>query len=176
MSITIAPVLSKLSITAVYSIDEVFENKALRSRSTVGRFVRENKQFHCARCSLRGVLFLEFRHEKEDPERSHLGLFGIANGGLRQMTRDHILPRKSGGNGNMSNLQLMCDICNNKMKGCSIMSAEWEIILHNPYDHVKRDRNAWGAFFKAYRSAFLAGILPESKDSTIMLFLCVSRI
>ena len=70
----------------------------------------------CAECEIKGQFFVKEKHvTKRGGEYFHLNLYAIdENGKEILMTKDHIIPRSSGGLDDISNYQTMCETCNIK--------------------------------------------------------------
>ncbi len=70
------------------------------------------------RCVACGVKAKEFRlqHVRKEKCRPHLNLYAV-NGVL--LTKDHIHPKSKGGSDALSNMQLMCTLCNS-IKGNTV--------------------------------------------------------
>ena len=69
----------------------------------------------CVRCGLKGtIMSLDSFKSNSDRGGYHFNLYAVFEGKLRLMTKDHITPKSKGGRNHLSNLQTMCDQCNNK--------------------------------------------------------------
>lgn len=70
----------------------------------------------CVECGIEGQFFVKEKHvTKRGGEYFHLNLYGFdENGNEVLMTKDHIIPKSSGGHDDISNYQTMCEICNKK--------------------------------------------------------------
>lgn len=75
----------------------------------------------CAACGLQGTrLILDLNPNDMNP---HFNLYGIEDGRLVLMTKDHIKPKSKGGSDTLENFQCMCTTCNN-LKGAHNLSLE----------------------------------------------------
>lgn len=70
----------------------------------------------CVDCELKGEFFVKEKHiTKRGGEYFHLNLYAVDESGKEVlMTKDHILPKSSGGHDDISNYQPMCAACNKK--------------------------------------------------------------
>ena len=67
----------------------------------------------CINCGLKGKYFsLEQDLYPSNPDRFHFNLYGIRDDVPVLITKDHIVPKCSGGRNTMSNFQVMCTTCN----------------------------------------------------------------
>ena len=71
------------------------------------------KGIKCARCGIEGSFFKLSRYQNQDS--FFPSLVAIGNDGREQilMTRDHINPKCNGGTDRYSNIQILCEKCNN---------------------------------------------------------------
>lgn len=70
----------------------------------------------CVKCGLEASYFAIDQYKKEGPA---FNLFGRKNGKEVLFTKDHIYPKSKGGKNCLSNMQTMCERCNQK-KGDSV--------------------------------------------------------
>lgn len=78
------------------------------------------KGITCVRCGLVGTHFaLERSKGNTENDSYHFNLYATINDGERLMTKDHIMPKCSGGKDVLMNYQTMCTRCNNR-KGSRI--------------------------------------------------------
>ena len=76
----------------------------------------------CACCGLVGVKFLlELPCDAHSP---HFNFYGVKNGKLIMMTRDHIIPKSKGGQETLENMQTMCVTDNGIKDSCSFTMDE----------------------------------------------------
>jgi 5-methylcytosine-specific restriction endonuclease McrA len=76
--------------------------------STRYKVFRANR--FCVGCGLEGTaLMLDLAHGASAP---HFNLYGVEDGELILMTKDHIIPVSKGGTNAPDNLQTMCYTCN----------------------------------------------------------------
>lgn len=70
----------------------------------------------CVECQIEGTFFVKEKHiTKRGGEYFHLNLYAVdSNGAEVLMTKDHIIPKSSGGFDDISNYQTMCETCNKK--------------------------------------------------------------
>ena len=67
----------------------------------------------CVHCGLRASYFALERHDNSNEISPHLNLYGIdAEGNEVLFTKDHIIPVSKGGKDVLSNLQVLCIVCN----------------------------------------------------------------
>jgi len=81
----------------------------------------KSKGVECIICGIKGSFFSLERplHCKQLPKVYHFNLYALEDGGSihnpltwRLITQDHIIPKSKGGKDNLSNLQVMCTVCN----------------------------------------------------------------
>jgi len=71
----------------------------------------------CVRCGLKATFWaLQDNSGKHTNQQLHLNLYGVNNGRVIMMTKDHILPKFRGGADHIDNYQPLCETCN-KAKG-----------------------------------------------------------
>jgi 5-methylcytosine-specific restriction endonuclease McrA len=104
------------------------------NHSKTAKVVRENPR--CVECGLKPTHLMVFRSDREfgrygdkysDEERSRLSEWApdlrviavVENGKHILFTKDHIYPRSAGGSNKYTNLQTMCEPCNQN-KGATI--------------------------------------------------------
>lgn len=77
-----------------------------------------DKGIKCSECGIEGKYFVKERHiGGRGHEYFTLQLYAIDNQGEEiLMTKDHIIPKCSGGINDISNYQTMCANCNNKKR------------------------------------------------------------
>lgn len=75
----------------------------------------------CAACGLLGTKMLLEQHPND--KSPHFNLYGVEDGVLVLMTKDHIRAKSFGGEDRHSNYQTMCAICNN-LKGNDNLNLE----------------------------------------------------
>lgn len=86
------------------------------------------RSMSCVKCGLKGtIISADTFTSKSDRDGTHFNLYAVSEGKTRLMTKDHIIPKSRGGKNHLSNLQTMCDQCNNK-KGDKY---EWEEFAPN---------------------------------------------
>lgn len=127
----VLPYISREDRKREYRVGEtVYEVRMDSSRYFV---FREN--LCCSACGLEGVKFcLERSPSDKNP---HFNLYGIENGRLILMTKDHIKPKSKGGKNIFQNYQTYCCICNN-LKGDNIKLTNQQINeLRNTYNENK---------------------------------------
>lgn len=89
-----------------FSIDDQVYQVKLGSQ----RYFLFKRQPYCVSCGLRGKIFLL---EQTNPANSpHFNFYGIEDGQLILLTKDHIIPKSKGGPNHMKNYQTLCTICN----------------------------------------------------------------
>ena len=96
---------------AAFTVD----GKSYQVRMDSDRYKLFRQNRHCAACGLEGthmVLDLPYGHNQP-----HFNLYGLEDGQLVLMTKDHIVPRTKGGRDEMANYQTYCHACN-QIKGC----------------------------------------------------------
>ncbi len=85
------------------------------------------KGVNCVCCEVVGTFFClekQFQQGQNNSHKCSIGLYGIdQNSNIIKLTLDHIIPRALGGSGDLENLQLLCEPCNN-IKGDKIISLE----------------------------------------------------
>lgn len=76
----------------------------------------KQKGVTCTECQIKGQFFVKEKHiTKRGGEYFHLNLYAVDETGKEiLMTKDHIIPRSSGGLDDIFNYQPMCAICNKK--------------------------------------------------------------
>lgn len=126
----VLPHISREDRKREYKVGEkVYEVRMDSSRYFV---FREN--LRCSACGLEGIKFcLELSPSDKNP---HFNLYGLENGRLILMTKDHMHPKSYGGIDIHSNYQTMCAICNN-LKGSSNIPLEKIRELRKLYDDNK---------------------------------------
>lgn len=97
----------------------------------------------CACCGVKGVVFhLEMMRRGLKKYRDpHFNLYGQLNDSqLIMMTIDHIIPKSRGGGNKVSNLQTLCETCNQKKgnKSVSIPNYYGFISSENHHDFLKK--------------------------------------
>jgi 5-methylcytosine-specific restriction endonuclease McrA len=96
----------------------------LVNMGSVRYHVFKHKGMHSVVCGLEGQFFILERHASGVlQDVYHFNLYNINNGALTMMTKDHILPVSHGGTNDLSNLQCMCEHCNQR-KGNKTLSIE----------------------------------------------------
>lgn len=121
----------------------------------VGRFeVYRKKGTRCVSCGLEGTLFRLDRCTNDGPaEQYHLNLYGVKDGQLVLMTRDHIIPASRGGSSHYRNLQPMCLICNGRKGNYLPTSMKLWLTVQEiskiRYDVRKRFRRIYKVWAKA---------------------------
>lgn len=71
----------------------------------------------CIRCGLKATFWaLQDNSGKHINHQLHLNLYGVYNGKVVMMTKDHIIPKSKGGANHIDNYQPLCETCN-KRKG-----------------------------------------------------------
>lgn len=126
----VLPYISREERKREYKVGEkIYEVRMDSSRYFV---FREN--LCCSACGLEGIKFcLELSPSDKNP---HFNLYGLENGRLILMTKDHMQPKSYGGIDIHSNYQTMCAICNN-LKGSSNIPLEKIKELRKLYDDNK---------------------------------------
>ncbi len=76
----------------------------------------ERDKCTCVCCGLIGTKMI-LEKDRQSP-RYHFNLYGEEDGKNILFTKDHIIPAAHGGQGNNSNFQTMCQLCN-LLKGCA---------------------------------------------------------
>lgn len=67
----------------------------------------------CACCGLEGTFFLLQQLPKEiDGGTAHFNMYALEDNQMVLMTVDHVLAKNNGGLDNISNMQTMCEVCN----------------------------------------------------------------
>lgn len=67
------------------------------------------------KCKCCGLVAKIFKIQQCYNERPHANPYGISHNGKHIMfTKDHIIPKSKGGSNRSSNLQTMCQVCNEK--------------------------------------------------------------
>jgi hypothetical protein len=85
------------------------------------RYLTFKKNPICVYCGLIGTKFLlETAHGSHQP---HFNFYGIRDGKLIMMTRDHIIPKSKGGQEILGNMQTTC-ILDNNIKDADIFTLE----------------------------------------------------
>lgn len=85
----------------------------------------KDKGIKCVHCGIQGAYFALERHHDKDTE-CHFNLYAVREDGEEVMlTRDHIVPKSKEGSNKMSNLQPLCEPCNQK-KGNKIYSSSFK--------------------------------------------------
>jgi len=67
----------------------------------------------CAHCGLKAT-FWALQDNARKITTPHLNLYGVKEGRIVMMTKDHILPRSRGGEDKLSNYQPLCEDCNRR--------------------------------------------------------------
>jgi len=79
-------------------------------------FCRANKErngIYCSACGIKASFFAVESFTGSQLESRHVNLYGYNDDGQEVLfTRDHIVPRSSGGADNLGNSQVMCQPCN----------------------------------------------------------------
>jgi len=110
------------------------EDKVYEVRMDSSRYFVFRENLCCSACGLQGSKFcLELSPSDKNP---HFNLYGLENGRLILMTKDHMHPKSYGGIDIHSNYQTMCAICNN-LKGSSNIPLEKIKELRLLYDNNK---------------------------------------
>lgn len=67
----------------------------------------------CKKCGMKGTFFWMERNKYNEGKCYHFNLYGIDSEGKEVLfTKDHIIPVSKGGRNDLSNLQTMCQKCN----------------------------------------------------------------
>lgn len=126
----VLPFVSKEEKKKTYVIDE----KSYEVRMDSQRYFVFRENNVCVSCGLVGDRFLlENSVEGKSP---HFNLYGMENGKLILMTKDHIQAKAYGGVDIHSNYQCMCAVCNN-LKGALNIPLEKVKELRNIYNQNK---------------------------------------
>lgn len=107
----------------------IFHNKVCYKQGNGNRLFK--RQPYCACCGLKAQgwkLVCNSNPKILKKDIWTLNLFAEVNGELIEFTRDHIIPKSRGGNGDISNFQTLCFDCNN-LKGN--MSNDKFLIKYN---------------------------------------------
>lgn len=87
-------------------------SKTYKVRVYSQRYLVFKNNLTCVVCGLKGEkVYLD--QEKKNCNNAHFNLYGVENGQLVLMTKDHIIPKARGGKNYLQNYQTMCCICNN---------------------------------------------------------------
>jgi len=84
----------------------------------------------CLCCGLEGIQFqLEL---PSGVKRPHFNLYGMdTDDDLVMLTKDHIIPRASGGGNHPSNLQTLCCVCNEKKRDLLVTMDELRELIRD---------------------------------------------
>lgn len=119
---------------SIYTVDEILpiledkvnkhkqriQLKDIQVRNSSLRLV--NFKLHgikCVQCGIEGKFFAAEKTNIKDPFY-HLNLYALKEEKEILMTKDHIIHYCRGGSNNITNVQTMCQPCNN-LKGCEII-------------------------------------------------------
>jgi 5-methylcytosine-specific restriction endonuclease McrA len=98
------------------------------------RYFLFRESMKCASCGLAGTkMILEHHPADKSP---HFNLYGVEDGKLVLMTKDHIFAKSCGGEDRHSNYQVMCIICNN-LKGHANLTLDSVCRLRHLYNENK---------------------------------------
>ena len=130
-----------------YSIDLIFEsiNRFKYGKYKISRNSLRLQCFKrnpcCVCCGIKGTIIKLQKHCKTDGS-PFFNLYAERNdGSLVLMTKDHIIPVYLGGENVLSNLQTMCEWCNNA-KGINILTSD-------AVDAVKQEMPHFNSLCKA---------------------------
>lgn len=102
-----------------------------------------SRKQECVSCGLKASFWALQSADKST--RPHLNLYGVNNeGDILLFTRDHIVPRALGGGDNLSNLQVMCDVCNLHKKDTFRINLEQNI---EQQEYIKDLKKLYGESF-----------------------------
>lgn len=107
--------------------------------SRVGRLKRP---LVCVKCGCKGTLIVQYRHANEPETAVHHDIFAInASKDIVMLTVDHILPQSWGGHNQQSNLQIMCQPCNNNKKNV-VCENELRAIIQDMPKHFSFNKKS----------------------------------
>lgn len=132
-------------VTAEYSLDRILpligstNERVLLDGYKVcvssNRLLVFKRSLKCVKCGRVGHVFRLESTKKNDP-MPHLNLYHVSkNGDYILMTKDHIIPRVSGGPNHVDNLQTMCTLCNCR-KGIIIDTNEFNEKVWKIFDKI----------------------------------------
>jgi len=149
-----------LKILGTFDLEEVFSKMEYGSRAEFkigdqSYYVRMNSNRYlvfqhsrfCVSCGLEGVKFVLEQHPNDTSP--HFNLYGIENGNMILMTKDHIFAKSCGGGEHHSNFQTMCSVCNN-LKGANHITIAGMRELRMLYDKNKNvlSKRQWNLVLK----------------------------
>jgi hypothetical protein len=109
----------------------VIDGKKYAVRMNSHRYFIFRESLTCAACGLIGTKMILEQHPAD--KSPHFNLYGVENGKLILMTKDHIQAKAYGGEDRHSNYQTMCVVCNN-LKGSSCITLDGIRELRKIYD------------------------------------------
>ncbi len=102
-------------------------------RMNSDRYLLFQQSRRCIVCGLEGTTIFLDKHPTSPT--AHFNLYGIEDGKLVLMTKDHLIPKSKGGSDSLQNYRVCCSPCNN-LKGDSDLDysqvAELRQIQANP--------------------------------------------
>jgi len=111
-----------------------FQGKEYLVKMNSQRYFMFKENLCCVCCGLKGTkMFLEYHPYDMTP---HFNLYGVDNGELVLMTKDHILAKALGGEDRHSNYQTMCSVCNG-LKGHTSLTLDSLKTLRKVFDEKK---------------------------------------
>jgi len=111
-----------------------FRDKEYLVKMNSQRYFMFKENLCCVCCGLKGSrMFLEYHPYDMTP---HFNLYGVDNGELILMTKDHILAKALGGEDRHSNYQTMCSVCNG-LKGHTSLTLDSLKTLRRVFDESK---------------------------------------
>jgi len=116
--------------------DYFIDGKKYAVRMNSHRYFIFRESLTCAACGLVGTKMVLEQHPAD--KSPHFNLYGVENGKLILMTKDHIQAKAYGGEDRHSNYQTMCVVCNN-LKGSSCITLDGIRELRKIYD-LNHDR------------------------------------
>lgn len=117
--------------------DYYIGSKIYQVKMNNDRYYLFQKNKKCVSCGLEGTqIILEQQGNGGKGNPPHFNLYGLEDGRLVLMTKDHILAKSKGGKDSLDNYQTMCHICNN-LKSYANMSIESVRELRRLYNQFK---------------------------------------
>jgi len=121
----------KYKVYKEYTVDQIIpiiqESIPIKKDKIKSKFVTDEGEFNvkinslrlkcfannlsCVKCGVTGNVF-RLETPLKNPSNPHLNLYHCQSDNLVLMTKDHIKPVSKGGKDHLSNLQTMCNICN----------------------------------------------------------------
>lgn len=76
----------------------------------------KQKGYKCVKCGMIGSIVKVTITEFGQVNVGHFNFYGVKNGEMVLLTKDHIIPVSKGGKNSLENYQTMCSICNQEKR------------------------------------------------------------